>query len=66
MPRVHAIQNRVQRRVAGLELVRRLHTRTRGAIVELDVRPEPPLRALGPILRDGVDRVLVFKFGVAK
>ena len=42
-----------------MQVVRRLHARAGRAVVELDVRPEPPLRAFGPVLGDGVDGVLL-------
>src|SRR5580765_8544665 len=59
VPGVDALEDAEQRGVVGLELIRRLHPRVRRPIVELDVRPEPPLRAFSEVLGDRVDGVFV-------
>ena len=54
MPDVNLLQEGVERRVVGLEIIRRLDAGL--AVVKLEVRPEPPLAPFRTVLGDGVDR----------
>src|SRR6185436_4369800 len=57
VPGIDLFEEREERRIVRLQIVGTLNADS--AVIELEVRPEPPLRSFGPILRDRVDRVLV-------